>query len=75
MCGAPALNKPQLAIMAMVTVITMTMKMITKTETKGNSAQWRQPCCGGGGGEKDGCSYACSFAREKVIRPVKYVAH
>ena len=75
MCCVAALNKLRLAMMAMMAMITMTMKMITKTETKENSAQWRQPCCGGGGGEKDGCSYACSFAREKVIRPVKYVAH
>ncbi len=54
-----ALNKLRLAMMAM---ITMTMKVITKTAIEDNTAQRRQPCCGGGGGEIDGCSYACSFA-------------
>ncbi len=46
-CGVPALNKPQLAMMAMVTTITMTTEMIAKTEIEGNSAQRRQPgqCC------------------------------
>ena len=62
MCCVAALNKPRLVIMAMMAMITMTMKMITKSEIEDNSAQRRQPCCGGGGGENDGCWYACSIA-------------
>ena len=62
MCCVPPLNKPRLVIMAMMAMITMTMKMITKSEMEDNSAQRRQPCCGGGGGENDGCWYASSFA-------------
>jgi len=53
MCGAPALNKLRLAMMAMMAMITMTMKMITKTAIEDNSAQRQQPCCGGGGGENE----------------------
>jgi hypothetical protein len=68
MCRVPALNKLRLAMMAMMAMITMTMKMITNNEIKENSAQRRQPCCGGGGGENDGCWYARSFAREKAMR-------
>ena len=62
MCCVAALNKLRLAMMAMMAMITLTMKMITKTEIEDNSAQRRQPCCGGGGGDNDCCSYACSFA-------------
>ena len=62
MCCVPALNKLRLVIMAIITMITMTMKMITNTAIEDNSAQRRQPCCGGGGGDNDGCWYACSFA-------------
>jgi hypothetical protein len=42
MCCVPALNKLGLAMMAMM-MKAMTMKMITKTEIKDNSAQRRQP--------------------------------
>jgi hypothetical protein len=56
MCCVPPLNKPRLVIMAIITMITMTMKMITKTAIEDNNAQRRQPCCGGGGGDNDGCS-------------------
>ena len=57
MCCVAALNKLRLAMMAMMTMITITMKMITNTEIEDNSAQRRQPCWGGGGGENDGCWY------------------
>ena len=50
-------------MMAMMTMITMTMKMITKTEIEDNSAQRRQPCCGGRRGENDGCSYNATLER------------
>jgi hypothetical protein len=53
MCCVPALNKFRLAMMAMMAMITMTMKMITNTEIEDNIAKRRQPCCGGGGGEND----------------------
>jgi hypothetical protein len=54
MCCVPALNKLRLGrgddgAVAMMTMITMTMEMITNTEVEDNSAQRRQPGCGGGG--------------------------
>ena len=36
MCCVPPLNKPRLVIMAMMAMITMTMKMITNTEVEDN---------------------------------------
>ena len=39
MCCAPALNKLRLAMMAMMAMITMTMKMITNTEVEDNRVQ------------------------------------
>jgi hypothetical protein len=62
MCCVPALNKLRLAMMAM---ITMTMKMITNTAIEDNSAQRRQPCCGGGGGENELQQF--HFAQARVI--------
>ena len=38
-----ALNKLRLAMMAMMAMITMTMKMITKSEIEDNGAQRQQP--------------------------------
>ena len=73
MCCVPPLNKPRLVMMAMMAMITMTMKMITQTEMEDNSAQRRQPCCGGGGGENDGSLFFCEIGLElRVIANIRF---